>query len=303
MPEYSPYTDRAYATSERYVRAWYAARIGKPLELPWTEEQFLTFVRDHLAHPCDAEGEDVAVPAMPPEVDAALVNQGVKLRLGGLSPSTVEQRLHYVFRAHREGGFESPTELGRVRRFYFAARRLSAARQQDSPVRAKGISQPDMAKMLQTCDNSPQGIRDRAMLLFGWVNGGRKRSDIQAASFDHLVSRGHRSFEYRSPAAPGADEAASEHPPLLMSGAAGEAMSAWILLLEERGRDTHTGPIFRSITRSGKIGRGEISDALINEIVKKRADAAGVTGPISSRSLMSGAVTQAQLDSHFPLKR
>jgi len=36
--------------------------------------------------------------------------------------------------------------------------------------------------MIATCDDSLQGIRDKAILLFGWSSGGRRRSEVASAA-------------------------------------------------------------------------------------------------------------------------
>jgi integrase len=41
--------------------------------------------------------------------------------------------------------------------------------------------------MLGTCDDSPAGIRDWALLLFAFGSGGRRRSEVAAARVEDLL--------------------------------------------------------------------------------------------------------------------
>ncbi len=44
--------------------------------------------------------------------------------------------------------------------------------------------------MLATCDDSLEGLRDRALLCFGFASGGRRRSEIAAADLRDLRKTG-----------------------------------------------------------------------------------------------------------------
>ena len=51
--------------------------------------------------------------------------------------------------------------------------------------------------MLATCDDSLEGIRDRALLCFGFASGGRRRSEIAAADLRDLRRIGEAGYIYR----------------------------------------------------------------------------------------------------------
>src|SRR5438046_8818137 len=55
---------------------------------------------------------------------------------------------------------------------------------------------PHKQAVLATCDDSPRGIRDRALLLFGWASGGRRRSEIAGATMENLKKVGARGYIY-----------------------------------------------------------------------------------------------------------
>ncbi len=45
---------------------------------------------------------------------------------------------------------------------------------------------PVVKAVLETCDDSLKGKRDRALLLFAWASGGRRRSEVSEAVFENL---------------------------------------------------------------------------------------------------------------------
>ena len=50
--------------------------------------------------------------------------------------------------------------------------------------------------ILDTCGESLKGIRDRALLLFAWASGGRRRSEVTGATMKNLHRVGPNSFTY-----------------------------------------------------------------------------------------------------------
>jgi hypothetical protein len=51
--------------------------------------------------------------------------------------------------------------------------------------------------MLATCDESLEGLRDRALLCFGFASGGRRRSEIAGADLRDLRRIGEAGYIYR----------------------------------------------------------------------------------------------------------
>ncbi len=45
---------------------------------------------------------------------------------------------------------------------------------------------PELEALLSACDHSLEGLRDKALLLFGFASGGRRRSEIAAADWQDL---------------------------------------------------------------------------------------------------------------------
>ena len=112
------------------------------------------------------------------------------------------------------------------------------------------------------------GKRDRTLLLFGWASGGRRRSEITAATFEN-VRRDGDGFVYhlgRSKTNQGTRKDPKNLKPI--QGAAAAALEAWMKALLEF-RITH-GPIFRSILND-RIAE-PLRDGAAREIIRHRAE-------------------------------
>ncbi|SDC43941.1 hypothetical protein SAMN05444679_10370 [Variovorax sp. CF079] len=67
-----------------------------------------------------------------------------------------------------------------VREFLARTRRAYAQRGA-RPKRQRALTKDPLQLLLATCDESLRGKRDRALLLFAWATGGRRRSEARAA--------------------------------------------------------------------------------------------------------------------------
>lgn len=284
-------TRRAYAQAYRYWGAWFALRYGKPLRLPVAVPVIEQFIVDHLVHK-DPGGRSRHL--LPRDADRILVERGYKEKEGPLSLATVEGRLAALSSAHRTHATDAdrtpnPVRAESVRRLLASVRRAYAKRGA-SPRKAKAATLPALEKMLATCDDSLIGVRDRALLLFGFASGGRRRSEITAATFESLVEIDGGGWLYRlgfsKTNRSGRDDAAQMKP---VVGTAAEALNAWMAKLGEAG--VSSGPLFRRLTND-IVGEG-LSPAGVRDIVVRRAKLAGLGEGFSAHSLRSGFVTEA----------
>lgn len=142
--------------------------------------------------------------------------------------------------------------------------------------------------MLATCDDSLEGLRDRALLCFGFASGGRRRSEIAAADMRDLRKTGDDSYIYRlefsKTQQAGVKADSTPDKPILGRGA--QALSAW---LEAAG--IREGAIFRRIWKD-RVGPALLPGSVAT-IVKRRAALAGLEGDFGAHSLRSGFVTEA----------
>jgi integrase len=118
--------------------------------------------------------------------------------------ATVQTRLAALSKAHDQyiaglahvhmGPEKNPLRDARVRQLISAARRAYARRGCEA-VRPVAATRHVMEALLSTCGDDLIGKRDRALLLFGWASGGRRRSEIIAATFEN-VRRDGEGFVY-----------------------------------------------------------------------------------------------------------
>ena len=225
---------------------------------------------------------------LPAALDAVLIDGGFKGAAGALSLNTVVHRLSVLSKAHQIKDLPNPARdpgvqelLRRVRRAY-AARGVRAARK-------TAVTKDPLEAMLATCTDGLIGVRDRALLLFCWASGGRRRSEVSAAAIENLVRVGERLYLYHLGHSKtdqlGAEQ--NHHAEKPIADQAADALAGWLA-----ASNIMTGPIFRRIRGAATVA-GPLSAEAVALIVKHRARLAGLEGDFSGHSLRSGFVTEA----------
>lgn len=272
----------SYRSALRYWSAWHAMRYGCPMGWPVPVSSLLQFIVDH-AERSTAKG---LVSELPAEIDKALVSQGCKARLGPLAHNTLVHRIAVLSKAHQLKALENPCRDYQVRELLSRTRKAYAKRGV-LPNKKDALTKDPLQLMLASCDDSLRGKRDRALLLFAWSSGGRRRSEIAGADMKFLrrVSNGFvYALAYSKTNQTGRDRPENDKPLL---GSAASAMTGW---LEASG--ISDGPIFRQVRKGGKLGP-PLAAGAVRDIVKYRADLCGIEGSFSAHSLRSGFITEA----------
>ncbi|MCF3467949.1 site-specific integrase [Stenotrophomonas maltophilia] len=272
-------TTRSYISARRYWAGWHAARYGIELALPVSEATVLQFVVDHVQRR-SADGE--LAWELPPAVDQALVAAGLKAKLGPWTLATVRHRVAVLSTAHRLKQATNPCEHPAIRTVLSRAAR-AAVKRGERPRKKTAITLAELEAMLATCDNSLDGIRDRALLCFGFASGDRRRSEIAAADLRDLRRIGEAGYIYRleHSKTQQAGVAATSTPDKPVLDRAALALQDW---LEVSG--ITEGAIFRRLWKQ-RVGPA------VGEIVQRRARMAGLEGEFGGHSLRSGFVTEA----------
>lgn len=286
----SPHTLRSYRSALRYWAAWYALRYRSPIALPLPDAVLVQFVVDHARR----SGDDGAlVCELPPQVDQALVRGGFKAALGPPALNTLLHRVSVMSKLHSLEQLANPCQQPRVREL-LARTRQAHARRGALPDKKPALTREPLEALLQTCDGSLAGLRDRALLLFAWSSGGRRRSEVTLATLENTRREG-EVFVFtlhRSKTNPhGTDRAENNKP---VAGRAAQALQDWIA-----AAGIQSGPIFRRVRRGGIVAE-PLSPAAVRDIVKKRCKLAGLDPAYSAHSLRSGFVTEAGRQ-HVPL--
>jgi integrase len=176
-----------------------------------------------------------------------------------------------------------------VVRELLAMTRRAYAKRGERPQKKAALTRDPLQAVLSTCDESLRGKRDRALLLFAWSSGGRRRSEVARADMRFLVPLGDEGFMYElthSKTNQAGVDAPENHKPVV--GEAARALKEWL-----QASGINEGAIFRRI-RSGEHVAEPLSGGAVRDIVRRRCALAGVRGDFSAHSLRSGFVTEAQ---------
>ena len=229
---------------------------------------------------CEGAGLE-ALPAAPATVASYLA-----ARLSaGARVSTVERALCSIAVAHRAAGESSPRDAVVVQHVLRGARRVhGVAPRQVAPL-------VDLDRVLAVCGVDLLGLRDRALLLVGWV-GALRRSEIVALNVDDLTAEieGVRVQIRRSKT----DQEGKgryvgiphgTHPgrcPVL-------ALRAWL-----EAAQIIKGPVFRRLDRGRPGASTRLGARSVASIVQRRVAEAGLDpSKFSGHSLRAGFVTAA----------
>ncbi|MEQ6307687.1 site-specific integrase [Delftia acidovorans] len=276
-------TRNSYQSAMRYWAAWHVLRFERQMQLPLNVACVLQFIIDHAQRQTGAG----LASEMPAHMDRALVEAGYKAREGPLSHNTLVHRMAVLSKAHQVHGLANPCQDGAVRELMSRTRK-AYARRGEQPAKKDALTRDLLEQLLQTCDDSLRGRRDRALLLFAWSSGGRRRSEVAGADMRHLRAVGPQEFIYtlaHSKTNQSGRDVPENHKPV--TGRAAQALADWL-----RAAAIQEGPIFRRIRKGGHVGE-PLSPAAVRDIVKQRCALAGVEGDFSAHSLRSGFVTEA----------
>lgn len=276
-------TRTSYQSALRYWAAWHALRYGRQITLPLAVDCVLQFVVDH-AQRSTPQG---LVCELPAAIDQALIAAGYKSRPGAPAHNTLVHRVAVLSKAHQVRDLANPCHDPRVRELLSRTRKAYAKRGA-LPQKKEALTRELLSLLLATCDDSLRGRRDRALLLFAWASGGRRRSEVASADMQFLRRLPSGDFLYTlaySKSNQAGIDAPENHKPVL--GAAAQALDAWL-----QASAITEGAIFRRIRKGGHLGE-PLSPPAVRNIVRERCELAGVAGDFSAHSLRSGFVTEA----------
>lgn len=275
-------TKKAYAAGYAYWSHWHLYRFGQALALPLSETTVLQFIADHAKSKHDPNAY-----SLPVEVEAQLIAAGVKAEAGPPALNTLLQRVSILSKAHVLQQLPNPCQSQAVKAVLQALRRSYARRGLNVKSKQALTAEP-LKALLATCDRSLVGVRDRALLLFAFSSGGRRRSELSSATVENTVAveGGYLFLLGASKTNQSGRLRPQDQKPLV--GAAAEALTQWLAI-----SGIEQGPIFRRIRRGQQLGSEGLSAAGINLIVKQRVKLAGLEGDYSAHSLRAGFVTEA----------
>lgn len=279
-------TLRAYERDLAYITRWKQTAFGTGLTWPEPEDVALRFILDHARDLSVAEAGDPAR-----NTAEALIAEGLRRSLTAPAPSTLDRRIASWRAFHRMRNLDNPFEAPLVRATRQKARR--AVHHRPSKKSSHAITRAVLEDLLGTCGFDLRGLRDRAVLALAWASGGRRRSevstlmreDVDLSDFKDQGLLWLHLIETKT-------TAVGETPRLVLKGRAAKAVALWI-----REAEITDGPLFRAISRSGRVLPRGLSADGVRHIVKTRLVAAGYPPDFASpHGLRAGFLTQAALD-------
>ena len=277
-------TLRAWERDLAYVSAWKMAAFGQPLHWPEDEKVALRFILDHAQ---DLTGKPGAAQDTAMELQAI----GLRVALTCPAPATLDRRIASWQAFHRMRNLVSPFSAPLVQQARQKARRANARPR--APKSAKPVTRAVLESLLESCDDSHRGIRDRAMLTLAFASGGRRRSEVSNLNVedigrDDFAAKGLVWIRLVETKTTRKDQA----PKLPMKGRAARALVHWLEVLGEA-----KGPLFRPVSKSDRpLPRRLATDAL-RPILRHRLKLAGLPEDYASpHGLRAGFLTQAALD-------
>lgn len=278
-----PNTVRAWERDLAYIRAWKLAAFGEDLVWPERERVALRFLLDH--------SQDLTTaPGAAREAAQQLIAAGLRRSLACPAPATLDRRIASWRAFHRMRGQISPFEAPLVAQARGRARR--AAARPPAPKSPRPITRPLLEQVLASCEDDLRGLRDRALLMLGFASGGRRRAEITGLQRPDVdLSEMAATGVIRLRLLDGKTTAGTA-PRLPLKGRAARALLGWI----EAAAITE-GPLFRPLSRSGRVlDRGLAPDA-VRVILRHRLQLAGLPADHATpHGLRSGFLTQAALD-------
>ncbi|MGC4410007.1 integrase (plasmid) [Rhizobium rosettiformans] len=286
-------TLRALTSDLAYLQAWSLAAIGRSLSWPAPEALLLKFVAHHLWDPEKRlQNPDHG---MPLDVEDKLRLQGLLRSTGPHAPDTVRRRLATWSTLTRwrglDGCFSSPALRSAIR---LAVRATPRPRKRKS---AKAVTGDILSRLIATCKTSSlRDVRYRAILMVAFGSGGRRRSEIAGLRVEQLQPEEPIQVE-GAPPLPSLSiqlgrtktSGADNDEVVYLSGQPVDALNAWLA-----AANIDKGSVFRAIDRWGNISRRPLDPKAINDILKHRAQLAGLDPTeFSAHGLRSGYLTEA----------
>ena len=251
-----------------YWQAWLSI-IGFTFQQAVTEKEIFVFIIQHV------EGLD-------PEVDKKLVEQRYKRKLGPHKLSTIKRRIISLSLFFDSLKWNNPCKSEAVKQLLFKLTKKYG----ESKPSGRAITSDILNDMLATCGDKIIDLRDKALLLFTWSSGGRRRSEVSLANLEDLTELDDGNFVYRIPQSKNDQEKRGHVVPI--NGRAAIELKAWLSASKAK-----QGPIFRSIKRDGVIG-GRLWPNDVHRIVRRRLKKARYDETkYGAHSLRSGFVTTA----------
>lgn len=232
----------------------------------------------HFTRWCAAQAV-ASIPATP-EVVAAYLRS-----LTEFAPATIRRRLAAIGRMHRFNNMAWDVTDTRIR--------AALAHMLDLPrvsAPAPEVVTPGMLRaMVERCEDGVRGLRDRCLLLFGFA-GALRRSELVGLQVEDAVPG-------RTALVLNIREGDGHQPVSLPLSAEGLPCPAAALAAWQQVAHRQTGPLFRAISKGGRVGGRALTPYAVTRILQRRAlmaeVAPDVVARLSAHALRAGYIMEA----------
>jgi integrase len=261
-------TSTAFQGDLKYWNHWYQANFISMENV--RKEHIILFVLQHAEN-------------MPSHIDDDLVERGIKSKRGLHKMSTIRRRIRSLSTYLKLKKLPNPCQDKDISILISKLTKKHGS----SHAWGKAITLDILNDLIHTCQNDGLiGIRDSALLLFGFSTGGRRRTEISSAMLENLTRSSDGNFIYNLGKSKTNQE--GKYDPKPLAGRAAIALMHWI---NEAG--IKEGPIFRGVAKGGRILSTALCDKQVSRIIKNRCKKAGHDpSQYTAHSLRSGFVTE-----------
>lgn len=240
--------------------------------------------RSDLAHFttwCEARSLG-SLPAEPATVARYLAD----LAQDGYAVATLERRLAAISQAHQARDLDTPTRSLAVRKVFAGIRRRHGAAQHGKAP----LLPDDLVLMIAELDESPTGLRDKALLLLGFAGAFRRSELVGLDVADLQLRRDGLVVTLRRSKTDQEGQGIVKGIPRGKKGRCPvRAVEAWLA-----AASISEGPMFRPIDRHGNVRPQRLADYHVARLVKRLAEACGLDpAAYAGHSLRAGLVTAA----------
>ena len=225
-----------------------------------------------------------ALPASPESVAAYLAECAARLKVG-----SIQRRINAIAEAHKAVGLESPTHHAMVTNTMKGIRRTKGtAADQKAPALTE-----DIRAMVDATDAGLIGTRDRALILLGFAGAFRRSELVGLDVEDCIFGKDGLTMVLRRSKV---DQVAAGRKIGIPYGSNPATCPIRVLQSWMEQAGITTGPLFRSISRHGRVQPGRLSGGDVARVVKKLATRAGFdAAKFAGHSLRAGHATSAAI--------
>jgi site-specific recombinase XerD len=231
------------------------------------------------------EGQHVCpLPASHEAIAAYIAECASRLKVG-----SIQRRLNAIAEAHKAVGLESPTHHAMVMNTMKGIRRkLGTAPAQKAPALTD-----DIRAMVDAAGDGMIGARDRALILAGFAGAFRRSELVALDAEDCTFGKDGLTINLRRSKT---DQDSAGRKIGIPYGANPETCPVRVLQSWMELAGINTGPMFRSISRHGRVQPGRLSGIDVARVEKKLAERAGLDpAKYAGHSLRAGHATSAAI--------